>query len=101
VGRIVVTEFVSLDGVIPGGGENFRHGGWSFEVSRGDEGDEFKLDETLSSEVLLLGRVTYEGFAEDLAIQGRRGRRQVQHHAQVRRLLGPGGARVEQLDRER
>jgi dihydrofolate reductase len=65
VGRIVVTEFVSLDGVMedPGGAENFRHGGWSFEISRGDEGDKFKLDETLSSEALLLGRVTYEGFA--------------------------------------
>jgi dihydrofolate reductase len=65
VGRIVVTEFVSLDGVVeaPGGGESFRHGGWSFEINRGDEGDKFKLDETLESEVLLLGRVTYEGFA--------------------------------------
>jgi dihydrofolate reductase len=66
VGRIVVTEFVSLDGVMedPGGAENFKHGGWSFEFNRGDEGDKFKLDETLSSEALLLGRVTYEGFAE-------------------------------------
>jgi dihydrofolate reductase len=65
VGRIVVTEFVSLDGVMeaPGGGENFRHGGWTFEIDRGAEGDKFKLDETLSSEALLLGRVTYEGFA--------------------------------------
>jgi dihydrofolate reductase len=65
VGRIVVTEFVSLDGVVeaPGGGEDFEHGGWSFEINRGDEGDKFKLDETLSSEALLLGRVTYEGFA--------------------------------------
>ncbi|MEX2465215.1 MAG: dihydrofolate reductase family protein [Gaiellaceae bacterium] len=61
----MVTEFVSLDGVVeaPGGGEDFRHGGWSFEISRGDEGDKFKLDEALSSEALLLGRVTYEGFA--------------------------------------
>jgi dihydrofolate reductase len=65
LGRIVVTEFVSLDGVMeaPGGGEAFRHGGWSFEISRGDEGDKFKLDEVFSSEALLLGRVTYEGFA--------------------------------------
>jgi dihydrofolate reductase len=65
VGRIVVTEFISLDGVIedPGGSENFRHGGWTFEISRGDEGDQFKLDETLASEALLLGRRTYEGFA--------------------------------------
>jgi len=66
VGRIVVTEFVSLDGVMedPGGAENFKHGGWTFEINRGDEGDKFKLDEALSSEALLLGRVTYQGFAE-------------------------------------
>jgi dihydrofolate reductase len=66
VGRIVVTEFMSLDGVVeePGGAEDFRHGGWSFEIPRGDEGDQFKLDETMASEALLLGRVTYEGFAE-------------------------------------
>jgi dihydrofolate reductase len=65
VGRIVVTEFVSLDGVMedPGGSENFKHGGWSFEIPRGDEGDKFKLDEVFSSEALLLGRKTYEGFA--------------------------------------
>jgi dihydrofolate reductase len=65
VGRIVVTEFMSLDGVVeaPGGGEGFKHGGWSLEINRGEEGDKFKLDETLSSEALLLGRVTYEGFA--------------------------------------
>jgi dihydrofolate reductase len=66
VGRIVVTEFVSLDGVMeaPGGGEDFRHGGWSFEIERGEEGDKFKLDETMASDALLLGRVTYEGFAK-------------------------------------
>jgi dihydrofolate reductase len=66
MGRIVITEFVSLDGVMedPGGSENFKHGGWSFEIPRGDEGDKFKLDEAFSSEALLLGRVTYEGFAE-------------------------------------
>jgi dihydrofolate reductase len=65
VGRIVVTEFVSLDGVMeaPGGGEDFKHAGWTFEIERGDEGDKFKLDETLSSEAQLLGRKTYEGFA--------------------------------------
>jgi dihydrofolate reductase len=65
VGKIVVTEFVSLDGVMedPGGSENFKYGGWSFEISRGDEGDKFKLDEAFSSDALLLGRKTYEGFA--------------------------------------
>jgi dihydrofolate reductase len=65
VGRIVVTEFISLDGVVedPGGSENFKYGGWTFEIDTG-EGMQFKLDETFSSEALLLGRVTYEGFAE-------------------------------------
>jgi dihydrofolate reductase len=66
MGRIVVTEFASLDGVVedPGGSEDFKHGGWSFEISRGDEGDQFKLEETMASDALLLGRVTYEGFAK-------------------------------------
>jgi dihydrofolate reductase len=66
MGKIVVTEFVSLDGVMedPGGSEDFKHGGWSFEISRGDEGDRFKLEETMASDALLLGRVTYEGFAD-------------------------------------
>jgi dihydrofolate reductase len=65
MGRIVVTEFVSLDGVIedPGGSEDFKYGGWSFEIDRGDDGDKFKLDEALDAEALLLGRKTYEGFA--------------------------------------
>jgi dihydrofolate reductase len=65
MGRIVVTEFVSLDGVMeaPGGGEGYKYDGWTFEIDRGEEGDRFKLDETLGSEALLLGRVTYEGFA--------------------------------------
>jgi dihydrofolate reductase len=65
VGRIIVTEFVSLDGVMedPGGAEGFKYGGWSFEIDRGAEGDKFKLDEALDTEALLLGRVTYEGFA--------------------------------------
>ncbi len=65
MGKIVITEFVSLDGVMedPGGAEDFKYGGWTFEISRGDEGDKFKLDETMESEALLLGRVTYEGFA--------------------------------------
>jgi dihydrofolate reductase len=65
MGRIVVTEFVSLDGVMeaPGGGEGFKHAGWTFKIDRGKDGDRFKLDETLNSEALLLGRVTYEAFA--------------------------------------
>ncbi len=66
MGRIVVTEFISIDGVVedPGGSEDFKYGGWAFEFSRGDEGDDFKLDETRNSAALLLGRTTYEGFAD-------------------------------------
>ena len=65
MGRIVVTEFVSLDGVMegPAGDDGFVRGAWSFEIDRGDEGDKFKLDETVQAEALLLGRRTYEGFA--------------------------------------
>jgi dihydrofolate reductase len=65
MGKIVVTEFVSLDGVIeaPGGGENFKHAGWTFEIDRGEEGNKFKLDELDEAEAQLLGRVTYEGFS--------------------------------------
>jgi dihydrofolate reductase len=66
MGKIVVTEFISIDGVVedPGGSEDFKYGGWSFEFSRGDDGDKFKLDELMASDALLLGRVTYEGFAD-------------------------------------
>lgn len=65
MGRIVVTEFVSLDGVMeaPGGGEEYKHGGWTFEIDRGEEGDKFKFDELVEAEAQLLGRRTYEGFA--------------------------------------
>jgi dihydrofolate reductase len=65
MGKLVVTEFVSVDGVFedPGGAEDYEHGGWTFEYNRGEEGDRFKLDELMEAEVQLLGRVTYEGFA--------------------------------------
>lgn len=64
--RIVVSEFVTLDGVMedPGGAEKTEHGGWAFLFQRGPEGDRFKLDELMASDALLLGRVTYQGFAE-------------------------------------
>jgi dihydrofolate reductase len=63
--RIVVTEFVSADGVMedPGGAEGYRHGGWTFKFND-PEGMKYKLDETLGHDALLLGRVTYEGFAK-------------------------------------
>jgi dihydrofolate reductase len=64
--RIVVSEFVTLDGVMedPGGAEGFDRGGWAFQFERGPDGDKFKLDEVLAADALLLGRKTYEGFAK-------------------------------------
>jgi dihydrofolate reductase len=65
MGKLVVTEFVSVDGVFedPGGAEDYEYGGWTFEYERGEDGNQFKLDELMEAEVQLLGRVTYEGFA--------------------------------------
>ena len=66
MGRIAVTEFVSLDGVMedPGGAENFKHGGWTFEIEAGEEFGQIKFNETMDTDALLLGRVTYEGFSK-------------------------------------
>jgi dihydrofolate reductase len=66
MGKLVVTEFVTVDGVFedPGGSEDLDRGGWAFEFNRGADGDKFKLDETIETDALLLGRKTYEGFAE-------------------------------------
>jgi dihydrofolate reductase len=65
VSKLVVSEFITLDGVVedPGGAESFEHGGWSFNFEQGPEGEQYKLDEVLAADALLLGRVTYEGFA--------------------------------------
>ncbi|MGH7608963.1 MAG: dihydrofolate reductase family protein [Candidatus Dormibacteria bacterium] len=65
MGRIVVTEFMSVDGVFedPGGAEGYEHGGWTFEYDRGDEGGRFKMEELNDAEIQLFGRKTYEGFA--------------------------------------
>src|SRR5215210_2507259 len=62
---IIVTEFASLDGVMqaPGGEPDFKYPGWTFEFDRGDDGNQFKLDETRQADGLLIGRRTYESFA--------------------------------------
>ncbi len=64
MGKLVVTEFITLDGIIedPGGSEGTPHGGWSFRFPTPD-GEQFKFEELLAADVQLLGRVTYEGFA--------------------------------------
>ena len=66
MGKLVVTEFVSADGVFqdPGGAGEIDRGGWSFKAERGDEFDKFKTDELMAADVQLLGRTTYEGFAK-------------------------------------
>jgi dihydrofolate reductase len=66
MGKVVVSQFMTVDGVVedPGGSEDFERGGWAFQFDRGAEGDAFKLDEVMESDALLLGRVTYEGFAD-------------------------------------
>jgi dihydrofolate reductase len=65
MGKLAVTEFVSIDGIFedPGGAEEYEYGGWTFEYNRGDDGDKFKLDELIEADAHLFGRVTYEGFA--------------------------------------
>lgn len=64
MGKLVVSEFISLDGVIedPGGSEGSANGGWTFRFPAPD-GQQFKFDELMASDVQLLGRVTYTGFA--------------------------------------
>jgi dihydrofolate reductase len=64
MGRIVVTEFISLDAVVESpGGADFKYPNWSFAFDRGPDGELYKEQEALGAEALLLGRITYEGFA--------------------------------------
>ena len=65
--KVVASIFVSLDGVFedPGGAEGFDLGGWSFKYAgRSDDDLKYQVDLLSASDVLLLGRVTYEGFAK-------------------------------------
>jgi dihydrofolate reductase len=66
MGRLVVTEFITLDGVAedPGGAEKTPGGGWAFRFDRGEAGARFKTEELEDADAQLLGRTTYDGFAE-------------------------------------
>jgi dihydrofolate reductase len=65
MGKLVVTEFVTLDGVMEDpGGQHGGRGGWAFAFDQGPDGQKFKFDELMASDAQLLGRVTYEGFAQ-------------------------------------
>ncbi len=57
MGKLVVSEFISVDGVI-------EEPAWTFEFDRGEEGDRFKGEELRAADAQLLGRVTYQGFAK-------------------------------------
>jgi dihydrofolate reductase len=63
--RLIVTEFITLDGVVeaPGGEVGHPHAGWTIPYGT-PELYEFKLQETLDADALLLGRKTFEQFAE-------------------------------------
>ena len=65
MGKIVVSQFVTVDNVIEGPGDEpgFDRAGWAFRYNRGPEGDRYKFEEVMSAGGLLLGRKTYEGFA--------------------------------------
>jgi len=60
MGKLIVTEFITVDGVIDSPGE----AGWVFKFNRGEEGDKFKIDELMAADAQLLGRITYQGFAQ-------------------------------------
>jgi dihydrofolate reductase len=65
MGKVVVSQFITMDSVVEDpGGENVERGGWAFKFNRGQVGDKFKFDEAMASGALLLGRVTYDGFAK-------------------------------------
>jgi dihydrofolate reductase len=65
MGRIVVSENITLDGVIedPSGDEGFEHGGWVGKVTDRPEAGQVLLEETLGAEAELYGRRTYEFLA--------------------------------------
>ena len=100
MGTIVVSENVSLDGVIqdPAGDEGFRLGGWVGLIKDSPQLNKLALDEALGAEALLLGRRSYEWLRRAMAIPEWRVGGPVEQPAQVHRVLDPRGSSLEQLD---
>ena len=65
VSKLIVSEFVSLNGIMeaPGGEPTHPHTGWTFKAHYGEDHYQYKQDEIEEAESLLLGRKTYEGFS--------------------------------------
>ena len=97
--KIVVSEFMTLDGVMedPGDSEGTERGGWAFKFNRGPDGDKFKFDELIASDALLLGRTTLSGICKCVAFENWRIRRQNEGHSQIRSLFNTGKSRMEQF----
>ena len=100
MGKIVVSENVTLDGVIhdPAGDEGFRAGGWVGLIGSSPQLAKLALDEALAAGALLLGRRSYEWLARAVAISQRRAGGQAEQPAQVRRVRDPRQSCLEQLD---
>src|SRR4051794_29473110 len=103
MGKVVVSQFITVDGVVedPGGSEGSRYGGWAFQFDRGAEGDRFKVDEVMTAGGLLLGRRTYEGFAQAWPTREGEFADTFNTMPKVRRLLDPRESGVEQHDGRR
>ena len=100
MGQIIVSENVTLDGVIqdPAGDEGFRVGGWVGLIGNSPQLGKLALDEALAAGALLLGRRSYQWLAARWPISQRRAGGQAEQPAQVRRVRDPRQSRLEQLD---
>jgi dihydrofolate reductase len=100
MGKIVVSENVTLDGVIqdPAGGEGFGARGWVGLIGNSPQLAKLALDEALAAGALLLGRRSYEWLAARWSSRSGELADRLEQPAQVRRVRDPRQSRLEQLD---